>query len=103
MKVTREKEHSSVRIKINVLKKYSRAAGDRNQWTKVEAMSSEFVGSESESARESFERRGREVSRDDRINMRCQGARLFKADVNAMQLHPPTHVQKSIVYSRPVD
>jgi hypothetical protein len=26
-----EKEHSSVRIKINVLKKYSRAAGDRNQ------------------------------------------------------------------------
>jgi hypothetical protein len=36
---------------VNVLKKYSRAAGDRNQWMKVEAMSCES----SESARESFE------------------------------------------------
>ena len=44
MKITREKEQSNVRIKIlNVLKKYSRAAGDRNQWMKVEAMSSESL------------------------------------------------------------
>lgn len=41
---------------LNVLKKYSRAAGDRNQWRKVEAMSSELdQDSELESARESFE------------------------------------------------
>ena len=43
MKTTREKEQKSVRITIlNVLKKYSRAAGDCNQWRKVEAMSSEL-------------------------------------------------------------
>ena len=43
VKITREKKRKFVRIKIlNVLKKYSRAAGDRNQWRKVEAMSSEL-------------------------------------------------------------
>lgn len=62
VKITREKEQKRVQMKIlNVLKKYSRAAGDRNQWRKVEAMSSE-LDQDSESARESFE--GRVVSRD---------------------------------------
>jgi hypothetical protein len=57
VKITREKEQKRVQMKIlNVLKKYSRAAGDRNQWRKVEAMSSELdQDSELESARESFE------------------------------------------------
>jgi len=41
----------------NVLKKYSRAAGDRIQWRKVDAMSLLF-GSDGESARESFEAKG---------------------------------------------
>ena len=42
-----------MRIKIlNVLKKYSRAAEDRNQWRKVEAMSSELDQTGKAGARE---------------------------------------------------
>ena len=60
----------------NVLKKYSRAAGDRIQWRKVDAMSCELSCLDQTAKapeRESFEGQGRAVSRDDRLNMRCRG------------------------------